>query len=171
MILHSYLNPQSSRQQGTESGNNGGNSNGNENTTAGDVLDQTREVLRPLSRSTEGEDSAVEAAIGEEVHGDTGADGREANASTMVNGKLLTNGSDKSKESQKVEALKQDATTEEDVQLAPLLIATVVAPSHDHEARRAAGRLERLGVEFQRRWVREQDVAREAPEDESEADG
>lgn len=48
-----------------------------------------------------------------------------------------------------------DGSTARPEDAAPMLVGLVVAPSSDEarEARRAAGRLERLGREFQRQWA------------------
>jgi hypothetical protein len=52
----------------------------------------------------------------------------------------------------------------------PMLVATVVAPKYTaaREARRAAARLERMGGEFQRRWVEEKVRNEESEADEEE---
>jgi hypothetical protein len=50
---------------------------------------------------------------------------------------------------------------EDEGQSPPLLIATVVAPVHDSEARRASVRLERLGREFQRKFKEQQAAEKE----------
>jgi hypothetical protein len=94
-------------------------------------VEQAREDLRPLSGS--------EAGDSEEV-GDGGA---------LVNGV----------ECGKDMPVEEDGAAENVVQQPPLLIASVVTPSAGEagEARRAAARLERIGKEFQREWVREQE--------------
>jgi hypothetical protein len=161
VVLQSFLNPQYSRPQTSEAQ---GAVDGNG--TVGALLDQTREALRPMSGSTEGPGEDGDSST---VHGDEA--GEETGESDITaNGQLVTNG-DKGKEISDAELPAQQAVAQEDVQLAPLLIATVVAPSHDHEARRAARRLEALGVEFQRRWVKEQAAAKEAEQDDGTADG
>jgi hypothetical protein len=92
------------------------------------IVEQAREHLRPLSGTT-----------------DTGSiDEHGESSEALVNG---VGGAEDAEEG------------ESTVQPPPLLIASVVAPSAADavDARRAAVRLERMGREFQREWIREQE--------------
>jgi hypothetical protein len=172
VILHSFLNPQSSNTSNTEGRGNAA--------TASGVLDQTREALRPLSSSTIEEPTSAHArdtaGAGEATHVG-GALIKAAVSDVMTSPQQLPNGGldkDKGKSVEEAQspviAQLVDAKTEEDPQLPPLLIATVVAPTHDQEARRAAAKLDRLGVEFQRRWVREQVQSQQQGREKDDAD-
>lgn len=136
------------------------------------VLDQTREALRPLSSSTVEEDVGDKAPAGEGA-AEAGEGPESSETAVSVNGEPLMNGLGKGKGLQQ-ETNEANQSAADEGKLAPLLIAMVVAPSHDHEARRAMSKLEKLGVEFQRKWV-EQQAARveveEGEEEESNADG
>jgi len=131
VILHSYINPQSSQRSQAQHIRN--------QETGRGILDQAREDLRPLSGTT-----------------DSSATGRRRDGEGLVNG--VESGSDELGVQEG-----EDAVEEDGIQLPPLLIASVVAAhSIDAlEARRAAARLERMGREFQREWVREQEEQNE----------
>lgn len=144
--------------------------------TAAAVLDQTREALRPLSSSTADED---EEGVNDPANKNADRDARAGEEAAgglqgtlPANGQPITNSTDKGKglEEQTREA---EPLTADEGKLAPLLIATVVAPSHDQEARRAMGKLEKLGLEFQRRWVMEHGALRDdrGAEEGDKADG
>jgi hypothetical protein len=127
------------------------------------IVDQTREQLRPLSGSTveEGASGDSDGAAGENLRpqGTAGAEGEDSEVTLAVNGQSIADSLDRGA------ALPDDtAKAEDEGKIAPLLIATVVAPSHDKEASRAMARLEKLGVEFQKRWVEQQAAEREAAE-------
>jgi hypothetical protein len=146
---------------------------------AGNVVGITREALWPVSAQTV--ESArlplgpADLGLGLRFCNNTVVPGRDeghlaAEEEVGVNDQgSLPDGLDKGKE--RVEAMPLGMKADE-VQLAPLLIATVVAPSHElsSEARRSAVRLERIGVGFQKTWMREREVGSEA-KDEEEADG
>lgn len=126
-------------------------------------MEQTREAMRPLSGSTiEEAQGSSENAAGEGMGrgGTARGEGEGSEATLAVNGQSITDSLDR------VPGLQDDKAQadEDEGKLAPILIATVVAPSHDKEASRAMGRLEKLGVEFQRRWVEQQAAEREAAE-------
>jgi hypothetical protein len=138
VILHSYLNPESSpRPQSRHARTPLGSGR--------EIVVQAREDLRPLSGTTD--DTSVAA------QGDEGGD--------LVNG----NAHDSDYESG-LDAGEETPAAEEDrtALLPPLLIATVVAAGAGDtmEARRAAAKLERMGREFQREFVREEAEPREA---------
>jgi hypothetical protein len=170
VILHSFLNPELPQQTKAKA-----------DVAVADakaIVDQTREALRPLSGSTveESASGGSEGAAGEIVlpDGTAGAEGEGSEVTLAVNGQSITDSLDKRA------GLPDDKAQadEDEGKIAPLLIATVVAPSHDKEASRAMGRLEKLGVEFQKRWVEQQAAEREAPkavereqEEEENADG
>lgn len=103
-------------------------------------MEQAREDLRPLSGTTEGSSVAGHRNEGEEV----------------VNG--VVNGGDYGRGTDIGDGEQAD---EEDgaVQQPPMLIASVIAASAGEtlEARRAAARLERMGREFQREFMRVQE--------------
>jgi hypothetical protein len=137
VILHSYLNSQSSQQLRPPS-------NGRE------IVQQAREDLRPLSGTTEG--SSVVGMEGEGFNG------------------VLVNGVEYGKHLEEAEGKEEgDAQAR---QVPPMLVATVVAATAAEagEARRVAARLERVGRQFQREWVREQEVQSD-PEAGSGEDG
>ena len=142
------------------------------------IVDQTREQLRPLSGSTveEGTSGGSEGTAGEAAghDGTAGAKGEGSEVTLAVNGQSITDSLDRGAGLQDDKAQADD----DEGKIAPLLIATVVAPSHDKEASRAMARLEKLGVEFQKRWVEQQAAEREAAgaaererEEEENADG
>ncbi|KAG0646241.1 hypothetical protein D0Z07_8298 [Hyphodiscus hymeniophilus] len=125
LILHSYLNSQSSTRARAPT-------NGRE------IVEQAREELRPLSGTTKGSSAAGEIE-GESVNG------------------VVVNGVEHSKDVEvEGEGREEDGSAR---QAPPMLVATVVAASAAEagEARRLAVRLERVGREFQREWVREQE--------------
>lgn len=98
--------------------------------------------MRPLSGTTES----------------SSVNGQRDDGGVLVDG--LVNGVDNGKDAN---VAGDDGEEEEEkeitIQPPPLLIATVVAPSADEasNARKAAARLERMGRDFQRAWVREQE--------------
>lgn len=199
VVLHSFLNPHSSRKQSEaekqgDGGKNGSGAPGSVGGIAGHVLDQTREALRPLSGSTM-ENEQFDAHNARSTNKDKAAHEDDDAVSpgdfgpeTLANGQLAVNGMDMSKgkdvqvydgdmlaehrppPSTSVAAAVEDGEEDEEGQLAPLLIATVVAPVNDSEARRAVVGLERLGREFQRRF-REQRSAENQKERDIEDDG
>ncbi|RFU29141.1 hypothetical protein B7463_g7191, partial [Scytalidium lignicola] len=134
VILHSFLNPQTTQRQVARRSNS--------HTYGRRIIEEVRENMRPLSGTTEGS-SAV-------------ADGNESR-DAMVNG-ITGLGKDVEGQEDDVEGM-QGMQGENEMQQPPLLIATVLASSADEvrEARQAAARLERMGREFQREWAREQD--------------
>lgn len=156
MVLHSFLNPELPQQ--TKAKTEGAAAD------AKAIVDQTREQLRPLSGSTveEGASGGSEGAAGESAGrgGAAGAELEGSEATLAVNGQSVTDSLDRGL------GLHEDKAQvdEDEGKIAPLLIATVVAPCHDKEASRAMGRLEKLGVEFQKRWVEQQAAEREAAE-------
>jgi len=128
LILHSFLNPQSTHRQRSQRVHSDDGRG---------IVEQTRDDLRPLSGTTD------TGSIGE------GRDKSEA----LVNGIAHENNV----------PTEDDENDESTIRPAPLLIASVVAPSAADagEARRAAARLERTGREFQREWIREQEESHE----------
>lgn len=197
VVLHSFLNPQVERRESEagkqgESSRNGSGASVSVGGIAGDVLDQTREALRPLSWSTVeneevGTHNAGSASKDKPVHDDDdevspGGSGpkRLANGQPVVNGMDVDKGKDiqvyedgmlaEHPPPSAIVAAAVEYGEEEEGQSAPLLIATVVAPVNDSEARRAMVRLERLGREFQRKF-REQQIAEMQVVREIEADG
>jgi hypothetical protein len=138
VILHSYLNPQQSlRPQSRHT---------RVALAAGrDIVELAREDLRPLSGTTE----------------NTSIVDQRDESGVLVNG--TANGGDYGTD---LEAGDEAQITDEDsaVQLPPLLVATVVASGAGEtlEARRAAARLERMGREFQKEFVREETEPRAA---------
>ncbi|RDW82013.1 hypothetical protein BP6252_03125 [Coleophoma cylindrospora] len=102
-----------------------------------DIVQEAREGLRPLTATTAGSNSEE----GPEE------DGTLVNGSTACGERIAGT----------------EAVEETNLSSAPLLIGTVIAPRTDEvaDARRAAARLEKLGVEFQRVWVRELDDPKE----------
>jgi hypothetical protein len=106
-----------------------------------EILEQAREDLRPLSGTTESSSVRLE---GESVNG------------------LLLNGVDYGKDG--VEEVREGEEDGNARQVPPMLVATVVAASSAEagEARKVAARLERMGREFQREWVREQEQSEPA---------
>ncbi len=157
VVLHSFLNPELPQTKAK--------AEVTATSVAADakaIVDHTREQLRPLSGSTVEEEARGprRAAAGEGMARDgiSGAEGEGSDMTLAVNGQSIADSLDGGG------GLHDDNTLaeEDEGKLAPLLIATVVAPSHDKEASRAMGRLERLGVEFQRRWVEQQAAEREA---------
>ena len=140
VILHSYLNPQSSQPSRLQSARSHVNGRG--------ILDQAREDFRPLSGTTEASS----------VNGLGSGTGTVGDA--LVN---LVNGPRDAKEGDcDVETEGGECT----LQPPPLLIATVVATSSEvGEARRAAATLERMGREFQKEWARAQEHEREILDD------
>jgi hypothetical protein len=138
VILHSYLNPQSSQQPQSRHTRT-------INLNEREIVEQAREDLRPLSGTTEGSSVAG--------HRNEGAD--------VVNG--VVNGGDYSRGTDIGDG---EQAEEEDgaVQQPPMLIASVIAASAGDtlEARRAAARLERMGREFQREFMRVQEESGES---------
>ncbi|KAI9742290.1 MAG: hypothetical protein M1818_004190 [Claussenomyces sp. TS43310] len=151
VLLHSYLSPQSPQRSAATSAHRGARDAAGESVTVDDVAAETREGLTALRE--------------EDVQGEGGGDDN-----ATPHGRGLVNGADKGKRRQQQQQ-QQDADDgdawdeqdededededEDDAAQAPLLIATVVAPSpaQAREARRVVGRLERVGVEFQREWM------------------
>jgi len=155
VVLHSFLNPESPQQAKPKAEGAAADAKA--------IVDQTREQLRPLSGSTveEGASGDCEGATGENLRpeGTAGADAEDSEVTLAVNGQSITDSLDRGA------GLPDDtAKAEDEEKIAPLLIATVVAPSHDKEASRAMARLEKLGVEFQKKWVEQQAAEREATE-------
>jgi len=111
-------------------------------------VEQVREQMRPLSGTTDGGSFRENFGGENENHEE-----------------VVVNGIQDELEEEGVEGEGANA-----VQLPPLLIGTVIAARTEDagEARRAAGRLERLGKEFQREWVHEQQVERREAEGEVE---
>jgi hypothetical protein len=159
VILHSFLNPEGPQSKA--------NAEGTAASVAADakaIVDQTREQLRPLSGSTIEEEMRVpdEGAIGGSAvrDGKPSGKGEESDMTLALNGQSISDSMDRG-----VGVRDDETQVEEDEgKLALLLIATVVAPSHDKEASRAMGRLEKLGLEFQKKWVEQQVAEREAAE-------
>jgi hypothetical protein len=155
VILHSFLNPELPQAKAKTEG---------VVTDAKAIVDQTREQLRPLSGSTveEGTSGGNEGALGEGAGHDGNArgEGEGSEVTLAVNGQSITNSLGRGAGLR----ADKDQADEDEGKIAPLLIATVVAPSRDKEASRAMGRLEKLGVEFQKRWVEQQAAEREAAE-------
>jgi hypothetical protein len=170
VILHAFLNPEQPRPKEKTGTQSPESADGTRATAA--VLDQTREALRPLSSSTVEAEAGDKAPAGEGASRDAEA-GDGSDITVSVNGEPLPNGLDGGRASQG-ETMEAKQAAAEEGKLAPLLIATVVSPSHDQEARRAMGRLEKVGVEFQRKWV-EQQAAKaddeEGEDEENNADG
>jgi len=112
------------------------------------IVEQVREQMRPLSGTTDG--GSVRGAFGGE---------NDNHQEIVVNGIQ-----------DELEEEGEEGGDASAVQLPPLLIGTVIAarPEDAGEARRAAGRLERLGREFQREWVHGQQVERREVEGEVE---
>jgi Family of unknown function (DUF5308) len=110
-----------------------------------DIVELAREDLRPLSGTTE----------------NTSIVDQRDESGVLVNG--TANGGDYGTD---LEAGDEAQITDEDgvVQLPPLLVATVVASGAGEtlEARRAAARLERMGREFQKEFMREETEPRAA---------
>ena len=138
VILHSYLNPQSSpRPQSRQAHAALG--------PGRDIVGQAREELRSLSGMT---DDTSTAAQGDE-------------------GGKLVNGDGHGETDESGLGAGEEAPAAEDdgaMLLPPLLVATVVAAGAGDtmEARRAAARLERMGREFQKEFMREEPEPREA---------
>ncbi|KAF4617108.1 hypothetical protein G7Y89_g15042 [Cudoniella acicularis] len=127
VVLHSYLNSQRQGRTSSSSGSRG-------------IIEQAREDLRPLSGTTETENSSSERRESQLSGGET-----------VVNGVLDAINPDE-------ENPTGDCGDGSRTQISPLLIATVVAPSAADagEARRQAASLERVGRDFQRLWTHEQ---------------
>ena len=118
-------------------------------------MSQAREDLRPLSGTTEDASTAAE--------GDDGEGGRE-----LVNGTAHDGGEYESGEldagGETQAAGEEEGEEDAAVLLPPLLVATVVAASAGDtmEARRAAAKLEKMGRDFQKEFVREEADPHEA---------
>lgn len=157
VILHSFINPpsppksQSASEHETEQTNIEGDTDG---TNEQDILEQTREGLRPLSATTEGGSERAtidnaEVEVGREVV-------RIGNTEISTNG--VVNGVD--------EPIKEIKQEEEDsiLQRSPLLIASVFAPTLG-EAKKTAAVLEQTAREIQRELLiveEEEEAAEEA---------
>jgi hypothetical protein len=174
-VLHSFLKPRGERK-------NVRDGSGDADGDAAAVLNQTREQLRPVSDSSEGDESPLGTHHGHH-HGGLGQEsgpssGPAEGLSTMPNGPIKS-GSAMPKENGKGRSVydthgdnvlvdgtgtvgaaveEQAEDEEEDEDLAPMLIATVAAPTQDPATRRALVRLEAIGTDFQRRF-KEQQVA------------
>lgn len=100
--------------------------------TAQAILEQARDELRPLSGTTE-------------TGSPTQRERQLTGSSTVPNGATTMTSTNKTSE-------------ESNSAQPPLLVATVIAPtaSDAGEARRLAGRIEKIGKDFQREWVAEQ---------------
>lgn len=137
VLLHSYLNPQTTpRPQSRQARSALG--------SARDIVGQAREDLRPLSGTTDNTSIVVQRdEAGELVNG-------------AAHGADYEGGSEAEEEA-------EEAEEDNAALLPPLLIATVVAGSAGDtmEARRAAARLERMGREFQKEFMREEAQPRE----------
>ncbi|KAL3422493.1 hypothetical protein PVAG01_06649 [Phlyctema vagabunda] len=100
------------------------------------IVQSARDELRPLTATTVDSDPDEPEEEGTLVNG---VGGREDDAKDI-----------------------DDDDGEEDPSVAPLLIASVVAPKTEDttDARRAAAKLEKMGKEFQRVWTMEQEEGR-----------
>lgn len=130
LILHSYLNPRTMERQVLRGSNS--------HTYVRRAVEEARENMRPVSAT-----------------GESSAAGGIEDRDMMVNGIRGLSVDNR-------EGVEDDDGTmqgENEAQQPPLLIATVVASRADEvrEARQAAARLERMGRELQREWVREQE--------------
>ncbi|TAQ88052.1 hypothetical protein B7494_g3600 [Chlorociboria aeruginascens] len=135
MILHSFLNPQSSPRQEVRELVNGVGERG--------IIEQTRDELRPLSRDTM----------------DSEVDGGE-----NFNTEILANGVTSSEENEREEGgEEEEGTGGFPPLLVSTVVAPRAEISGD--ARRAATRLERMGRDFQRELVRERQERREEGEE------
>jgi Family of unknown function (DUF5308) len=180
LVLHSCLTPPSSKLQGAGAELEGAEA-GTMAGIAGDVVGITREALRLVSGPNEDSERLgqghAERGVGLRLNINAEGAGASIDEGQHIRGEvagvngqgLLPDWPDKGKEP--VEGIRLGVKADE-VQLAPLLIATVVAPSHElaGEARRTVVRLERIGVEFQKTWVREKEVERSGVKDNEEAD-
>jgi hypothetical protein len=161
IILHSFLSPQSQARLSPRQDPDSHSA----------LLEETRGGLRPLSASTDADTDV--AGSGSQFGGSDSSD-TLPKLRRPGHGRTVTNGLDKGKGidtgAQTDEASDED---ESSVSLAPLLISTVVSRDRSQlaEARRAAGGLERIGIRFQKEWVREQDATREEQRADEEDDG
>jgi hypothetical protein len=173
VILHSYLNPQlrsssASQQQRPVSSRSAAGA-------ARDIVGLAREDLRPVSSGTtdgaqeqeaRGDEAGEEQADGSSTVAEEDEEGRRSEEAGSERGKQLVNGTlhedsgKKKADTPGIEAPKGAQEGEDDPAsvLPPLLVATVVAGSAagTMEARRAAAKLERMGREFQKEFVREE---------------
>ncbi|CAG8980582.1 hypothetical protein HYALB_00002580 [Hymenoscyphus albidus] len=108
------------------------------------IIEQARDELRPLSGNTE----------------TTETDSPIHRENQLTGSAPLTNGTS-------TIANPTESTEESGPAQPPLLVATVIAPSiaDAREARRLAGRIERIGKDFQREWVVEQTQTEERESD------
>lgn len=149
LVLHSFLNPHQPQARAR--------SHNPDSHIA--LLEETRGALRPLSASTD-----ADTEVGEGY--DDGSD-KSVVEITGRDERTLITGLHIGKDTETGDA---DDNEEEAVSLAPLLIGTIVAPARENmrEARKAAADLERIGVRFQRQWVKEQQAGRHTVEGEQD---
>lgn len=138
VILHSYINPQSSQRSQARHIRNQEYGRG--------IVEQAREDLRPLSGTTE-----------------SSATGQRRDDEGLVNG--VESGGDELGVQEGEDDVEEDGIQQPPLLIASVVAAH---STDALEARRAAARLERMGREFQREWGREQEEQNEIitmPED------
>lgn len=153
VALHSYLNPPIQRrlrlQNSTATENNE-----HDQAAVAEILASTRDGLRDVG----GDMTDGEADDHHQVANGTHSDFPETAEHTAESEEIC----------EVEDTQEEDGSGEsDDEEVSKLLIATVIAPDYNHakDARRALGRLERLGTEFQREIVR---AAQETSRDEEE---